>query len=201
MLSGIRQLTIRVWVAITTFVIGVVLTMMWVVPRLTTEQPPAVVALPNPPQQQEIVVPAGWRQLEFNNKVFIMLPPDMQSAELFGDSWWYREAYSNSQIHLEIIGDVMVPEVEASLRERRVSTCDTPEILRNDPTYSESVIEIDGRQAKLGITHTIDRGIGATLCFPNADDGVFDVLFAAHCQDEQALATARQIFSSIRFKK
>jgi hypothetical protein len=87
-----------------------------------------------------------------------------------------------------------------SYEKKKAFPCEPPEIVNKGPAYSESVIEIDGRQAKLGITHTIDRGIGATLCFPNADDSVFDLLFAAHCEDEHALATAQQIFSSIRFK-
>lgn len=187
--------------AVITFAIGVALTILWVVPSVRIEKIPAEVAASNLPTQQQTVLPDGWRRLEFDNKVFIMLPPDLQSKEPFGDSRRYREVYANKQLHLEIFGHVMILVPNDELRKRRAFPCERPETVQKDPAYSESVIEIDGRRAKLGITHTSDRGIGATLCFPNADDSVFDLLFAAHCEDEQALATARQIFSSIRFKR
>ena len=198
MLSRIGKLTIRVWVAMTTFVIGVALTTLWVVPRFATEQRPPEVAVANPPQQQEIVVPASWRQLDFNNKILLRLPSDMRSVDLVADFLRYTEGYSNGAVHLIISGDYQLPEFKDKSRNKRIFTCDSPATLRNEPTYTESLIQVDGRQAKLAIAYTGER-IAASLCFPNADDSVYDLLLTANCQDEQALATARQIFSSIRF--
>jgi hypothetical protein len=74
MLTRIRKLTSRIWVAVITFVIGVALTILWVFPSVRKEKIPAKLAASNLPQQQQIVIPDGWRQLEFDNKVYIMLP-------------------------------------------------------------------------------------------------------------------------------
>ena len=198
---GIRKLTIRIWVAMTTFVIGVALTALWVVPRFAIEQHPPEMAVANPPQRQEIVIPADWRQLDFNNKVLMMLPPDMRSVDLVADFLRYTEGYSNGPVHLIISGDYQLPEFKDKSRNKKIFTCDPPATLRNGPTYTESLIQVDGRQAKLAIAHTVERGIAASLCFPNADDSDYELLVTANCQDERALATARQIFSSIRFKR
>jgi hypothetical protein len=187
-------------VAVITFAIGVALTTIWVVPRFATEQHPPV-AIAHPAQQQEIVVPPGWRQLDFNNNVLMMLPPDMRAVDLVADFLRYTEGYSNGSLHLTIIGDVQLAEFERKLRDKKIFTRAPPETSQNEPTYTESLIQVDGRQPKLAIAHTRDRGIAANLCFSNADDSAFDLLVSANCKDEQALATARQIFSSIRFKR
>jgi hypothetical protein len=67
--------------------------------------------------------------------------------------------------------------------------------------YYESMLEIDKRKAKLGIDRDTSRKrIIARLCFPNADDNLFELLIVATCQDERALQTSKQIFNSITFK-
>ena len=196
-----RKLTTQVWVAMTTFAIGVALTTLWVVPRFAREQRPPRVAVANPPQQQELVVPAGWRQLEFNKQVLMMLPPDMRSVELVADFLRHTEGYSNGPIHLTITGDFELPEFRDKSRNERIFTCNPAATLANVPTDTESLIHVDGRQAKLAIAHTVDGGISASLCFPNADDTLYELLLVASCKDEKALTAARQIFSSIRFKR
>ena len=108
MLSTIKKLTTRVWIAAITFAIGVGLTMVWVVPFDRIGKNPDQGIASKLPQQREIESREGWRRLEFNNKVFIMLPPDMRpEEELFGDSHRYRETYSNGQLGLIIVGDIM----------------------------------------------------------------------------------------------
>lgn len=202
LLKIIRKLTTTVWIGAITFGMGVVLTTWWVAPFDRMKKTPGQGIAPNlPTTQQQIVIPDDWRRLEFDNKIFVMLPPDLQSKEPFGDSLRYREVYANKQLHLEIYGHVLILAPNDELRKKKAFPCERPDNVQKGSAYSESDIEIDGRRAKLEITHTTDRGIGATLCFPNADDSVFDLLFAVNCKDEQALATARQIFSSIRFKK
>ena len=198
----IRKLTTRVWIAATTFAIGVLFTMVWVVPFDRMEKTPDQGSASNLPQQREIESRDGWRRLEFNSKAFIMLPPDMRSEEqLIGDSVRYRESYSNNQLGLILIGDIVVPVLITEVRKKRAFSCDPPEIVRKNSTYSESLIQVDGRQAKLAITRSAERGIYARVCFPNADDSVAELEVIANCPDDQALATARQIFSSIEFKR
>ena len=201
MLSTIRKLTRRVWVAVTTFAIGVALTLLCVVHRSEIAKPPAEVAISNRPQQLEMVLPDGWRQLDFNNKVLMMLPPDMRPVDSVVDFIRYSKAYSNGRIHLTIMGDVQLPELEHKLPNNTFFTCDAPVTGPHEPTRTESHLRVDERQAKLAVVYTVDHGITSSLCFPNADDTSFDLLVVANGKDEQDLTTARQIFSSIRFKK
>lgn len=198
----IRKLTTRAWIAAITFAIGVVLTMVWVIPFDRMGKTPDEGAASKLSQQQEIETRDGWRRLEFNSKASIMLPPDMRSEEqLMGDSIRYREGYSNKQLGLILIGDIVVPVLITDVRKKRPFSCDPREMVQKNPTYSESLIQIDGRQAKLGITRSAERGIYARVCFPNADDSIAELEVIANCQDDQALATARQIFSSIEFNR
>ena len=201
MLFPIKNLTSKVWIGAITFAIGVAVTMVWVVPRVMTEKTPEEAPASNVPQQREIVSREGWRRLEFNNKVFIMLPSDMRSEKLIGDSLRYRESYSNKQLGLILIGDAVVPVPDTVLLKKRIFSCDRPEIVRKDPTYSESLIQVDGRHAKLAITHAAEGGISAHVCFPNADDSVAELVLIADCKNDQAFAIAREIFNSIRFKR
>ncbi|HEX7771872.1 MAG TPA: hypothetical protein VF435_05590, partial [Pyrinomonadaceae bacterium] len=192
----------RVWVAAMTFAIGVVLTMVWVVPFDRREKTPDEGAASNLSQKRELEHRDGWRRLEFNKKVFIKLPPDMRSEEqLIGDSLRYVEAYSNNQLGLTIVGDLLVPVPDSELQKKRAFPCDPPEIIRKNPTYRESLIQVDGRQAKLWITRSAERGIYARVCFPNADDSLAALEIIASCKDDQGLATAREIFNSIEFKR
>jgi len=199
----IRKLSTRLLVAIVTFTIGVVVTMLWVVQRLPIHKNPAEPVMLNSPHRSEAALPHGWEKLDFNNKVLLWLPPDMKPAEVLGDRLRFTQAYGNSEIHITIMdGAVLLPDLEDKLRKARFYSCDPPEIVIKHPTYNESLIQIDGRQAKLGIARGEDLGgITAQLCFPGADDSAFELMLAANCEDDRALATARQIFSSIRFKK
>ncbi len=188
-------------VALFTFTTGVAVTMLWVVPHFRTGKTQSALRVSDALKHDEISLPDGWKNLEIKNKVFLRLPQDMEPTELPGDSFRYREAYSNRHIHITIVGDVLVPESDDKLRKRRVYSCDTPDYLLVRPTYHESVIEIDGRKAKLGIDRNqVPEGIIARLCFPTADDNAFELLVAANCKDDRALETAQQIFASIRFK-
>ena len=119
--------------------------MVWVLPFNKMENTPDQGAASNLPQQQEIGSRDGWRRLEFNSKVFIMLPPDMRSEEPFGDSVRYVEIYSNDQLGLILLGDIVVPVLITEVRKKRAFPCDPPEIVRKDSTYRESLMQVDGR--------------------------------------------------------
>ena len=126
----------------------------------------------------------------------------MKRTEIMGDPARYARAYSNSSIHLTLVGEVLNPDLEPKLRERRLYTCDRPEVVHKHPTYRESIVKIDGREARLGTARGKDLGgISVSLCFPGPDDSAYDLWMAALCEDENALAMVQQIISSIRFKK
>jgi hypothetical protein len=205
LMKRIRRLSIGLLIAVATFAVGVSVTMLWVVPRLSTNVPrlsteksPADV---NSSARSEITIPDGWQKLDFD-RVVLMLPPDMKPAKILGDHARHITAYSNSEIHVTVIGDVPLPEWKEQLKQRKANSCDGPEILTKHPTYNESLIEIDGRPANLGIARGAEfEGIVARVCFPGADADLYDLLVAANCKDDRALQTARQIFSSIKFKR
>jgi hypothetical protein len=131
------------------------------------------------------------------------VPNDMKPDDLdglIGDSFRHREAYSNSDIHIFIVSEVLLPQWEDELRRRRIHSCDTPDYLLKRSTYQESVIEIDGRKAKLGIErNSPPKSSSARPCVPSMDDKAFELLIAANCKDDRALETVYQIFDSLRF--
>ena len=198
----IRKLSTRLVVALATFTIGVVLTMVWVVPRLPTNRRPHEPVALSVPTPNEMAVPDGWEDLDFNNKVRITLLRGMKRAEV-GEQLRYARAYRNDDIYISIMdGEVLFPDLEDEVRKRKFYSCDSPEFVTKHASYKESLIEIDGRKAKLGIARGEELGgITARLCFPGADDKSFALLVAANCKDDRAFAIARQIFSSIKFKK
>lgn len=99
---------------------GVVLTMVWVIPFDRGTNPDAGV-VSSLPQLQKSKSRDGWRLVEFNKKVFITLPPDMRpEAEMFGDSVRYFETYSNGELGLTLIGDILVPVPDAEVRKKKV---------------------------------------------------------------------------------
>ena len=125
------------------------------------------------------------------------LPQNMKPAQILGDSFAYREAYRNREIYITIVYGEMSPNRDE--RGLPFDGCDTPAWLLKESTYRESVINIDGRNAKLSIDRDPQSDIGVRLCFPPDEKGVQFIL-SADCRNERAVQTARQIFSSVRFK-
>jgi hypothetical protein len=142
-----------------------------------------------------------WKILDVKNKVTIRVPPDMQPSELIGDSFAYREAYRNRNIEITIAYDARHPPVRPDQTGDLFDPCETQKSLREEPTYDESVVDIDGRKAKLRIDrYHKPKFILANVCFLNPPDPSEQLIVLAHCKDEHALETAQQIFNSIRFK-
>ena len=198
----IRKISIRLLAAIVTFCLGIVATMLWVVPRLPVRKAPLESSVSTLAKQDEIAVPDNWQTLEFNERIVLRLPPEMKRAEIMGDPARYARAYSNRDLYLTLVGEVTIPELESKLREKKFYSCDRPEVVHKHPTYRESLVVIDGRQARLGIARGKDLGgISVSLCFPGPDDSAYELWLGALCNDESALTTVQQIFSSIRFKK
>gem|GEM_PF-6120658 len=83
--------------------------------------------VPRLTQQQVLHTPEGWCQLEFNDRVFIMLPLDMQSEKLFGDSVRYREIYGNGKLSVIFVGDLITPVNPDELRKNKVFSCNLGE--------------------------------------------------------------------------
>lgn len=115
----ISNISIRLLAAIVTFCLGVVATMMWVVPRLPVNKAPVEPSVVTSQKRDEIAVPDNWQKLEFNDRIALRLPPDMKQAEILGDPARYARAYSNKDLHLTLVGEVTIPELEQKLREKR----------------------------------------------------------------------------------
>lgn len=148
---------------------------------------------------QEVTYPEGWKELNIKGRVTMGLPQDMKPAELLGDSFAYREAYGNRELYLIVVYGEISPN-----RDKRglpFDACETPSSLLNQPTYQESVIDIDGRKGRLGIDrHLQSEYVIANLCLHPDEKGV-QLILSVNCKDDRALQTARQIFTSIRFKE
>ena len=150
-------------------------------------------------QDQEMSLPDGWGRVEIKSEVAMLLPQDMKPSKLIGDSPAYREAYSNRVINITIVYGEAIP-LRRNQSDSRFDQCDTPRFLLDEPTYRESVIDIGGRKAKLGINryHQPDYII-ADVCFPKADENTTPLRVIADCRGEPGLVVAQQIFASIKF--
>ena len=195
----IKRPSDRLLVVLLTVGIAVSVTLLRVVPHFRTVAP-TLALKGSDTLKDEISLPNGWKKLEVKNQVIMRLPQDLKPIEPRGNSFAYREAYSNRDIKITIVyGEVIPPRPN---QRDPFASCDTPRSLLEEPTYNESVIEINGRKAKLGIdrTHPPDSII-AHVCFPVADDNAMPLRVVAYCKDDRALETAQQIFTSIRFKE
>jgi hypothetical protein len=150
--------------------------------------------------KQGVTQPKGWKKLDIENRVTLRLPQDMKPSELIGDSFAYREAYRNRNIEITIAYGAVRPLPRPEQRVDLVDPCETSKSLREEPTYQESVVEIDGRKANLRIDRAYQpKFILANVCFLNPPDRSEQLIVLAYCKDEHALETAQQIFNSIKF--
>lgn len=183
-----RKIATRLSVALATFTAGVAVTVLWVAPHFRSASTPSPVEVSRSLKNEDTPLPDGWKELEVKDRVVLWLPQDMKPAKLIGDSLNYREAYNNRDIYLAVVYGEPTP-------------CDTPSFLLERPTYSESVVDINGRKAKLGIDDFYrPKFISARLCFLGADDRAMQLGAVAYCKDDSALKAVRQIFTSIKFK-
>jgi|SRR5215204_818044 len=189
MRTEVTRLSSRLVVALLTFMIGVAVTLLWIAPRLREASTPRVSIDPVTPERAEVSFPEGWKRIEVQDSLTMWLPPDMKPAELIGDSPGHREAYNNRELNLTIVYGGSLP-------------CDTPRVLLESPTYHESVIEIAGKKAKIGVERRHkSEYMTAQLCFLDSDGQGKRLNLAAICKDDRALDTAHRIFTSIKFKK
>lgn len=184
----IKRLTPKLFVALLTFIIGVGVALLWVALHFRSLRTPSVLEVPNSTKIEEVSSPEGWRTLVVEGKVTLQVPPDMRPSELIGDSLSHREAYSNRDINITIIYGEPDP-------------CDTPRHLLERPTYHESIVDIGGRNALIGIDRYYQpKAIITSVCLLNTDDSVMQLRALVFCKDDRALETAQTIFKSIRFK-
>jgi hypothetical protein len=184
----IKRLSIAILVGIATFAAGVGLAVRWIVPRFNAVDTPVALNPTELAKPEEIAIPNGWRKLELKNRVSILLPEDMKPIEPPGDSRSYREAYSNRDLNIIMVYGEPTP-------------CDTPRYLLEGRPYRESVIDIDGRKAKIDTDYYYQpKFIVSGLCFVDADSSGMQLRVETECTDNHALETAQQIFTSIRFK-
>ena len=190
----LKKLTGRFVVALLTFVIGVAVTILLAssyfrsTKTRSISEVPVVTEKTKTSENEEVSVPEGWKTLEIEGRVTLRMPPDMKPSELIGDLESHREAYANRDINITIIYGEPV-------------SCNTPSHLLERPTYHESVINIDGRQMKIGIDHYYQpKPINVYTCFLNTDDSGMQFRALILCKDERALETAQMLLKSIKFK-
>lgn len=183
-------------VALLIVALGVIAILVLAAPRFQTSSAPTVLTVSDASKKVEISLPDGWKKLEVKNKVFLNVPQDMKPSRLIGDSFAYREAYSNKTLEITIVYGEVLPRLKAS--DRPFDPCETPRSLLEQPTYQESLIDINGRKAKLGINRRYEpEYILADVCFVNVPEE--QLIVSAHCKDATALQTANEIFKSIKF--
>jgi hypothetical protein len=122
----------------------------------------------------------------------------MEPEKLEGDSIVYREAYRNRDISIVIgYGEIVTSRNEG---DRPLNPCETTRSLLGQPTYRESIVDVDGRRAKLWVDRSNQPEFTtAGICFPPDDQSVL-LTVRAEYENDRALEIAHQIFTSIRFK-
>jgi hypothetical protein len=179
---------------------GVTAMLLWAVVGCGYRSAPQTLPVSPAVKSEQLAVPADWRMLDVKNKVTIRMPPDMQPSELIGDSFAHREAYGNREVEITISYGETVPQ-PLNQRKDSFDRCETPQHLLKESTYHQSVIEIDGQKAQLGINRYYQpEFILAYLCFLNPSERSEQLILSARCNDDHALETAQKIFASIRFK-
>lgn len=195
----IKKISVRLLVALLTFTTGVAITMLWVVSHMRTVSPPAPAKVAETLKEEHVSSPDGWKDLNIKDKVTLRVPQDMKPAELLGDSYAHREAYVNKDLHLTIVyGEVLPPRHE---HDPIFDACELSASLQNDSAYHESIIDIHGHKAKLGIDLRLQpKYTAAHVCFPHDAEGN-QLIVLAGGSDQRAMQLADQIFASIRFKE
>jgi hypothetical protein len=184
----IRDLSTRFAVALLTFTAGIGVTLLWIATRSPTVNAPQVLKVTDTRSDEEQSSLEGWKEVEVKSKLTVQLPEDMQTAELIGDSYSHREAYSNREINITIVYG-------------EHPSCETASHLLERSTYKESIIEVDGKKAKLGIDRYYQpEPIQVHLCFLNSDHEGSRLSILAFCRDDSALKTVQRVFASIKFK-
>jgi hypothetical protein len=216
----IKGFYIRLLIALLTFTLGVIAVVLWVVPRFRTVTTDRASVVSETLRDEQISLPEGWRRLEISagaplmhpdvqqpersgrpksrGGITIGLPPDMEPAELEGDSFVYREAYRNRDISIVVgYGEIVTRRNEG---DRPLNPCDTPRSFLGRPTYQESILEVDGGRAKFWTDRSNQPEFTtAGICFPPDDKDVV-LIVGAEYKDDRALEIVKQIFNSIRFK-
>jgi hypothetical protein len=189
MQKKIKRFLVPFLMAVFAFASGVAGAVRWIAPDFRSVST-SMVALRTSEhvKDNQTSVPKGWKKVEFKNQVVMLLPEDMKPIEPLGDSRSYREAYSNGGLSVTILHG-------------EFEECVTSHVLLDRPTYHESLIEIGGRKAALGVDLYPEPNFsGVKLCFLNKDENNMQLRAAAFCRDDRALEAAQQIFKSIRFK-
>lgn len=144
----------------------------------------------------------AWKRLDVRGRVTLKIPADMESIEPFGDDIRHREAFRNKDFSITIVSDLLLPRLIDDSQKQLLFSCETPRSVKENLLYRESLIEIDGRKAKLGITKaSSERALSAVLCFAASDESSFPLHLVAICKNDRALETAMEVFRSVIFKK
>jgi hypothetical protein len=183
-----KKLTLRLFIALLTFVIGVTSALAWVFFRIhlrnTVEHTEPSVVLRSEPTTAP---PVRWKRVEVEGKANLYIPQDMMTGTPLGDSDDYRSVYQNANMRITIIYG-------------KSNSCATSEVLAERSSYPESFVEVDGRKARLGVDGFYKPGVIAYFCVPPEDRISAQLEVNIMCKDDHALEQARRVFASIEFK-
>jgi len=183
-------------IALSTFILGVVSTWLWVVriPRPTEKLlPPRVAAVSHPASH-----PEGWRKIEVDNKFSFYLPPDMKEVK-FGNLDFFGPAQIFGYKTLEINYEYIEKRDNEGMWGGKV-TCDVVTgNLTDRPMYRCSEEELGGRRAIQTLWQSDNHSLHfMTICIPDVGDGTM-LHFRAVSTDERSLGVVKQIFGSVEF--
>ena len=148
---------------------------------------PAKPKLSAPAQNPGFTPPNGWKKIDVGDKASLYLPHDMEPTRGLEESAVYRAIFSDASIRVTI-----------SYGEQLCSLTDSH---RGLPSYSESPLEVNGKNAQFGIDRYYEPKLTILyLCFPSLDNGPSQLRLAVVCKGPEAVETARQIFKSVKFK-
>ena len=150
---------------------------------------PIVVTSPTPKTEPTTTVPADWKRVEVADKFVFYMPADMKTTEPIGDYYGPHVDYANRQLMW-------------NYQYASVDLCRSIEWMSKDPTHRETELYIDGKKAKVDTwTATSTGHYYITACLSDIDGLGTHLHLGAVSKEQPALEVARQIFSSIQFRK
>jgi hypothetical protein len=194
-----KRITLRLSIALLTFLIGVVITGIPVTrPFSPAEKTPGSV-----PVVAELKIklnhPEGWRRIDVASKFSFYLPPDMKEVKLPGNIDYFGPHKDFGNKTLEVNYGYIEKRYNEELWRGKVSCELLSRKLTDRPMYRSSEVKIGGRKAtQIFWQSDTPKYSVMTLCFPDIGDGTV-LKFGAVSEDERSLDVAKQIFGSIEF--
>ena len=183
-----KKLTLRILIALLTFVLGVTVTTLWAMGYFYQKEPSVQTELTGIRPKS---VPPGWQEVNMEGIVTLYLPADLKQNINLGCT---GRTFYNDHMRIGIYYGQCTSGICA--------------VHRNfaDIKLSLSKITIDGKSGTLAETGSREfKGVGGGLmskgldiCLPLAVEGVENITIAADYMEQKDLETINQIIKSIK---